>query len=88
MVVELTVDDFIGSLRDECGFVGGEFAQILVGEGAGFFEDAEGADEFARFGVVAYVEVDERARRLRAVVAVGWNLDGSHAVGFLAGFHR
>ena len=87
MVVELAGDDFVGGLRDELGFVGGEFAEVLIDEGAGFFEDAEGADELARFGVVADVEVDEGTGGLRAVVAVGGNVDRPHGVGFGAGFH-
>ena len=68
--------------------IGRKFAEVLVGEGAGLFQDAESADECAGFGVVADVEMDERPRGLGAIIAVGGNLDGSHGVGFLAGFHR
>ena len=88
MVVEVAGDDLVRGLRDERAFVGRKFAEVLIDEGAGFFENAEGADEFARFGVVADVEMNEGAGGLRSVVAVGRNLDGSHAVGFLAGLHR
>ena len=85
MIVELAGDDFVGGLRDERGFFGGELAEVLIDERGGFFEDAEGADQLGRHGVFADVEVDERAGGLRAVVAVGGDVDLAHGVGFGAG---
>ena len=82
MVVELAGDDFVGGLGDERGFFGGQLAEILVDQRGGFFEDAEGADQLGRHGVLADGEVDERAGGLRAVVAVGGDFDLAHGVGF------
>ena len=62
MVVKFSGDDFVGGLRDEFGFFGGEFAEILVDQRGGFLQDAESADELRRHGVVADGEVDQRAR--------------------------
>ena len=88
MLVELSGDDFVGGLRDERGFVGGELAEVLVDERGGFFEDAEGADQLGRHGVLADGEMDERAGGLRAVVAVGGDVDLAHGVGLRAGRDR
>ena len=82
MGVEFAGDDFVGGLDDELGFFGGEFAEILIHHRGGFFQDAEGADEFGRHGVAPDIEVDERARRLRAVVAVIGHFDRAHGIGF------
>ena len=67
------------------GFVGGEFAEVLIDQRRGFLQDAEGADQLGRHGVVADGEVDQRTGGLRAVVAVGGDFDLAHAVGFGAG---
>src|SRR5271156_6645087 len=85
MIVELAGDDLVGGLGDELRFFWGELAQVLIYEGGGFFEDAEGADEFRRHGVFADVEVDQGAGGLGTVVAVGGDVDLAHAVGFRAG---
>ena len=85
MIVELAGNDFVGGLGDELGFFVGEFAEILIDEGGGFFEDAEGANQFGRHGVFADGEMDQGAGGLRAVVAVGWDFHLAHAVGFGAG---
>ena len=70
---------------DERGLFVRKLAEILIYERGGFFEDAERANELGRHGVFADVEVDERARGLRAVVAVGRDFDLAHRVGFGAG---
>src|SRR5208282_2738076 len=88
MRVELPGDDFVGGLRDERGFVGGELAEVQVDERGGFFEDAEGADQLGGHGVLANGEVNERAGGLRAVVAVGGDVDLAHGVGLGAGLDR
>src|SRR5579863_7212796 len=85
MVVEFARDDFVGGLRDVLGFFGGKFAEILIDQRGGFFEDAEGADQFGRHGVLANGEMDQRAGGLCAVVAVGGDVHFAHGVGFAAG---
>ena len=85
MLVKLSGDHFVGGLRDERGFAGGELAEVLVDERGGFFEDAEGADQLGWHGVLADGEMDERAGGLRAVVAVGGDVDLAHGVGLGAG---
>ena len=42
--VEFSGDDLVGGADDEVALLGGKFAEIGVGEGAGFFQDAEGFD--------------------------------------------
>ena len=84
-VVELSGDDFVGSLRDKRGFLGGEFAEILIDERGSFFKNAESADQLGRHGVLADGEMDQRAGGLRAVVAVGGDVDLAHGVGLGAG---
>ena len=64
-----------------------QLAQILIHECGGFFQDAEGADQLGRHGVLADGEVDQRAGGLRAVVAVGGDVHLAHGVGFGAGGH-
>ena len=79
-------DDFVGGLDDQLGFFCREFAEVLIDERGGFFEDAEGADELGRHGVFADGKVNQRARGLSAVVTVGGNFHLAHAVGLGAGF--
>ena len=69
-------------------FSAGKLAQILIHQGAGLFQDAEGADQLGRHGVAADVEMQQRTLGLRAPVDVGWDLDLAHAVGFGAGANR
>ena len=77
--------DLICRLDNQTGLVGGQLAEVLVDLGAGFLEDAEGADQLARHPIVADGEVDKRAGRLSAVVPLGGHLDGTHTVRFAAG---
>ncbi len=79
--MELSGDDFVGGLGNERGFVGGELAEVLVHERGGFFEDAERADQLGGHGVFSDGEMDKRAGGLRAVVAVGGDIDLAHGVG-------
>ena len=69
-------------------FSGVQLAEVLIDQRGGFFQDAEGANQLGRHGVVADVEMDQRARGLRALVAVGGHFDLAHAVGFGAGLDR
>ena len=62
-----------------------KFAEVLIDECGGFFEDAEGADQLGGHGVFADGKVNQRARGLCAVVTVGGNFHFAHAVGFGAG---
>ena len=87
VVVESAGDHFVGGPGNERRLFGRELSQVLIDQGTGFFQHPEGADQFARFGVVPDVKMKERAGGLGSVVAVGRNLNGSHAVGFLADFH-
>ncbi len=80
VLVELSGDDFISGQRDQRGFFHRKLAETLVHERTGFFEDAEGANQFGRHGVLADGEVDERAGGLGAVVAVGGDVDLAHGV--------
>src|SRR5436305_4506479 len=85
LVIQLARDDFIRRLNDQLGFVGWEFAEILIHKSAGLFQGAEGADEFGRHSVAADVEVQQRSLGLRSPVNVRGDFDFPHAVGFNAG---
>src|SRR5260370_39651575 len=80
VLVELSGDDFISGQRDQRGFFHRKLAETLVHERTGFFEDAEGANQFGRHGVLADGEVDERAGGLGAVVAGGGGADPAPGV--------
>ena len=92
VVVELTGDDLVAGLRDVVRDVGGQLAQLGVGQGCGLLQDAEGAHHRAtpHECVAADVEVVQRTLGLSAPIAVRGDLNGSHRVGFGAGFlcHR
>src|SRR5690348_515669 len=80
VIVEAAGNDFLGGLDDERGLIRWELAKVLVHQRGGFFEDAESADQLGRHGVLANGEMDERAGGLRAVVAIGGDVDFAHAV--------
>ena len=92
VVVELAGDDLVTGLRDEVRDVGGQLAQLRVGQGRGLLQDAEGAHHRAtpHEGVASNVEVVQRTLGLSAPVAVRGDLNGAHRVGFGTGFlcHR
>jgi len=81
MLVEFSSDDFIGGLGDERALIRRKFAEVLIDERGGFFEDTEGADQLGRHDVLADSEVDERAGGLRAVIAINRHFDLAHGVG-------
>jgi len=85
VIVEFSGDDFIRGLRDEGALFCGELAEILIDERGGFLEEAEGANQLRRHDILANGEVDERAGGLRAVIAVGGDVDLAHGVGLCAG---
>ena len=92
VVVELAGDDLVAGLRDVVRDVGGQLAQLGVGQGRGLLQDAEGAHHRAspHEGVASNVEVVQRTLGLSAPVAVRGDLNGAHRVGFGTGFlcHR
>ena len=57
--IKFSRDHLIGGADDEVALVGGEFAEVGVGEGTGFFQDAEGFDHLGRQDVFTDVEMDE-----------------------------
>ena len=85
--VEVTGDDLIAGLGDELGDVGGQLAELGVGQGGGLLEDPQGLDHGAapHEGLAADVEVVQAPLGLGPPVAVGVHLDGAHGVGFGAG---
>src|ERR1700752_333466 len=86
VAVEFAFDHFVAGLDDQFGFVRRKFSEFLVDQRGGLFEYSECANHFARHAIVADVEVVQRAFGLRAPVAVGGYLDGSHRVGFSSSF--
>ena len=92
VVIELAGDDLVASLRDVASDVGGQLAQLGVGQGRGLLQDAKGAHHRAtpHEGVASNVEVVQRTLGLSAPVTVRGDLNGSHRVGFGTGFlcHR
>ncbi len=85
MFVELAGNDFVGGFTDQIALVGGELAEVLVDQRGGLFQDAKGADEFARHDVVADGEVDQGTGGLRAIITIIGHFDSAHAVGFCPG---
>ncbi len=81
VIVELALDDLVRRLADEPDRLGRKHLQIPVGERGRLLEQAQGADHRAWKVVVTDAEVVQRTLGLRPPVAVGWDLDGSHAVG-------
>ncbi len=82
--IPLSGDDFVCCLSDQVGFFFGELAKIAIDERGGFFQNAKGANQLGRHGVFADGKVNQRARRLCAIVAVHRHFDFAHAVGFNA----
>ena len=82
VVVELAVDDLLGRGGDQVTDRGVQLAKGDVRARCGLLEDAKGADHAARHGVLTDVEVDQRAGGLAPIVAVRWNLEFAHGVGF------
>ena len=82
MIVELARDRLVGRAHDGAGLPGRQTALRLIDQRAGFLDDAVGMVDGLRHAVVADREVDQRTRRLGAIVSVGGNLDRSHRVEF------
>ena len=84
LAVKLAVRHFLGGRHDQVAQVGGKAAHVGVGLRAGGLQQAEGMHDGQRHAVAEW-KVVMRTLGLRAPVAVGRNLDGSHGVGFGAG---
>ncbi len=71
-------------LDDEFDLCLGQLAESLVGQGAGFFQNSEGADNVPAPDVIAPAdgEIFDRALRLRAPKVVGWHLDIAEGIMF------
>ena len=84
VVVAFALDDFLRG-PDDCiagsGFEGSVVDVCLCG---GLLDDSERADERDGQGFVAYLEVAERALRLRAPVLVGGDFQGSEGITFVS----
>ncbi len=87
MAVKFALDDLVGGFADQVGFVLSQNTQFGVGLSSSFFEDAEGADDFARHAVVSDFEILERTLGLGAPVTVGGDLDFAHSIDFGPVFH-
>ena len=86
LAIQFARDDFIANLNDQARFFGWQFAELLIHQSAGFFQDSEGPNQFRRHEVPADIEMHQRTRGLRAPVDIRGNFDRSHAIGFHA--HR
>ena len=89
---EFARDHLVGSGDDQLGFIVGEFTEIAIDERGGFLERGHRADDLTRHHVagrlsVPYIEVNQRARRLRAIIFIAGDLDLAHGVGLGACLH-
>ena len=82
MVVQFSGNDFVGGANDEIAFVRRQLAEITIDQGRRLLEHPKRMNQFRRHAIITDREVDQGARRLRAVVTVGGHLNRSHAVGF------
>src|SRR6266436_5030929 len=82
VIVQLADNYFIGSLFDEPQLVAREFPKFMIDDCGGFFENAQGADHFARHAIVADSEMDQAALGLRAPILVRGHFNLAHGIGF------
>ena len=82
--VELAGNDLVSSLDDEVCHVARELTELLVGQGGGFLQSAQGTNHVAspHEGVAADLEVVEGALGLGSPVVVCRHVNGAHAVFF------
>ncbi len=88
MIVEFSLDDFVGGLADRLREFRVEQAKFLIGHRSRFFEQSEGAHDRLRHALAADLEVHRRALRLCAPIAVGGHFNGTEGVGFRACFRH
>src|SRR5215831_7200833 len=84
MCIEFSFDDFIAGLHNYFSFVSGQFAEILVYQGGAFFENAQGANHFARHDVVTDVEMMKTPLSLRPPIFISGYIDFTHRISFEA----
>ncbi len=82
MLIQLAGNHFVRRLRDQLRLFRGKFSEVLIHQRRGFFQNAKSANHLRRHRVLANSEVNQRARGLRAIVAVGGNVDRAHRIGF------
>jgi hypothetical protein len=85
MLVQLTVDHFLGGLDDGLADRLVEPAQRHVGFGGGALDDAQRPDHRRRLLFPADLEIAQAALGLRAPITAIVNLDGAESVCFGAG---
>ena len=82
--VELAGNDLVSSLDDEVCHVARELTELLVGQGGGFLQSAQGTNHVAppHEGVATDLEVVEGTLGLGSPVVVCRHVNGAHAVFF------
>ena len=86
MVVQLSLEDFIGRSDNEIGFVAVELPKLFVGQGGCFLQHTEPADYFYGEDILTDGKMDQRPGGLGTPIAIGGHLDLTHAVGLDACF--
>src|SRR5882762_8610419 len=82
VVVELAGNYLICRLFDELQLVARKFSKFMIDDRGGLFENAEGADHFARHAIVADSEMDQATLGLRTPILVRGHLNLAHRIGF------
>ena len=85
MGVQGAGDDFISGRGDHGAKTGGHFPEVGIDQGAGFFENPEGADQGTGHHIAADGKILQGALRLGTPVGRGGDFDGAHGIGFGAG---
>src|SRR5580658_5791519 len=93
MLVELSGNHLVGRLHDEFALLVVEFSEVTIDQCGGLLELRHRNDDLLGHTVprpraFTDVEMNERARGLRAVIFVGGNVDLAHRVGLDARFDR
>ena len=85
MRVERAGEDVIGGEGDGVGQMRGELPGLAMKECRGFLDEGERVDDGQAHSLLADCKVLPRAFGLCAPIAVGCDVDRSHAIGFGAG---
>lgn len=80
LVRMFAVGDFASGELDEATFIGGEFAEVLVGAGSGDFYEGEAVDKTRGQWVSADGEIEDRALRGSAPEGVVGDLHFAHGI--------
>ena len=78
MLVQPAFDHLIAGLCDKPRLIGGELAEILIDQRAGFLENAKRANHLARHHVIADIEMKQAALGLRAPILIRRDLCLAH----------